>query len=262
MGLQWNDGSAISFAAHYGKPEVMKILLDRGARIEFLDGKMHPLAIAAQTENWKTFEAILDHPRYRALDDGTKRQISEQVNETPGWALGSSNAQFETREAKLALIGIKPRNKFAQIEEAIQSLRHTNVPANDKSAVIPNNVLAEQALVIAIERNCLDCIRLILDAGYKPAGDHEFERAANGGFLEVVQLLAERFPDRFAKCKHQLLLGATRNCRVDVVRWLLEKGAPATAVDLQGKSALQIAAASKRKIVSAELERLLRKATD
>lgn len=101
------------------------------------------------------------------------------------------------------------------------------------------------AMKLAVERNLIDIVRLLLDYGYNEqptdirpwAGKgYQLYVAADHGYLEIASLLIERGADVNYNCDDTPLHSAADRGHRDIVRLLLENGADVHAKGRYGTS--------------------------
>lgn len=229
-------------AAHWGKVEVARALLDAGADINAkgADGRT-ALMEAAWTAQFEMVEFLLSQGAdVNATDDYSHTALSG----------GFNTVRTDKTPEVIKLLVDNGADKNARDEQGVPALSRAAEQGEtdrvrfflEKGAdVNAKDHEGETALMKAALKGRLETVRVLLDSGANPRGDGTALRmAASGGHHDVVKLLLDRGADVNARDQEGLtaLIKAAWGSHPEVVRLLLDKGADVNTKDNYGWTAL------------------------
>jgi ankyrin repeat protein len=258
------DGETpLHLAAGAGHTAVVRILLERGAKIDAIDaGRTTPLQRAVESEHADTVRFLLEKNAMAGSDEQSASLLSGAcdnpeimkllLSHRPGpKAINEALRIAAIRNAKVAELLLTQGAKADVYTACIlgQSARVAELVAADSSLVDrpQSDYPRERPLVLAARNGRARVVELLLDkdSAIDPKkGTSALVAAAGSGQLEVVRLLLARGADinRKDSMGTTALQSAAAGGHLDVVVLLIRRGAHVLATDVYHATALHAAA--------------------
>lgn len=236
-------------AGYWGSSDMARFLIDNGADLNAKDSVGDaPLHAAFRANNSKMVRLL--------IDKGADINAIDRSGNTP---LHSAVLKGDVEMARLLIdkgADMSPRRKHGSwpLTEASRK-GHLDVVRllidHGASVNLPEDDLGSEPLVTAAENGHLEVVRLLVDEGANVNGkgsrDTPLHYASRNGHLNVVRLLVDKGAQVDAIRRRETPLhSALTYGRYEVARLLIDKGADVTAPGKQGRTPLQIVAASKQ----------------
>ncbi|KAI9926153.1 hypothetical protein MW887_004616 [Aspergillus wentii] len=226
----WREAPLTCYAAHRGRVDILKILLEHGGSAFREDNKGRtPLYFAFHRRNTEMIQLLLDagvdvnqefqyfgHPLYDAAEDGYVEAVKLLVAHP---------------EIDLDYVPYRVHN-----DPFNSALRNAKKPVEDHA-----RQMFDSPLLVAIEKKHVEVVRILLEAGVDPIGLCGFDGvpvltvAAGTGNVHIVNMLLQygvQIQPTLIYNSHNLLVHAAICGHDGVVRLLLK----ATKIDPQMKT--------------------------